>query len=64
MSVAGAVGASACLSALKLNAAAIVCLTTSGKTAQIISGFRPKARLIAVTDKIDTLNRLELVWGL
>jgi pyruvate kinase len=64
LSVAGAVGASACLSALKLNASVIVCLTTSGKTAQIISGFRPKARIVAVTDKIDTLNRLELIWGL
>jgi pyruvate kinase len=64
LSVAGAIGASACLSALKLNASVIVCLTTTGKTANIISGFRPKARIIAVTDKIDTLNRLELIWGL
>lgn len=58
-----AIAASACLTAQKLNAAAIVCLTTSGKTAAMISRFRPKARIIAVTHVIDTLNRLELVWG-
>ena len=34
--------------ALKLHAAAIVCLTTSGKTAQIIASFRPKAELAAI----------------
>lgn len=64
LSVPSAIGASASLSALKLNAQAIVCLTTSGKTANIISGFRPRARILAVTDQIEVLNRLELVWGL
>jgi pyruvate kinase len=64
VSVAEAIGASACLSALKVNASAIVCLTTSGLTASIISGFRPKARIIAVTHILPTLNRLELVWGI
>ncbi len=64
LGVAGAVGASASLSALKLDAKVIVCLTTSGKTANIISGFRPKARIIAVTDNFTTLNRLEILWGL
>ena len=63
LSAAGAVGASASLSALKLDAKAIVCLTTTGKTANIISGYRPKARIIAVTDQIEVLNRLELLWG-
>jgi len=63
-SVAESIGASACLSALKLNASAIVCLTTTGKTASIISGFRPKARIIAVTHIMPTLNRLELIWGI
>lgn len=64
LSVPAAIAASACLSALKLSASAIVCLTTSGKTANIISGFRPRAKIIAVTDNIDVLNRLELVWGI
>jgi pyruvate kinase len=64
LSVAGAIGASAALSALKLDAKVIVCLTTSGRTANMISGYRPKARIIAVTDNLATLNRLELVWGI
>lgn len=64
LSVAGAIGASASLSALKIDAKVIVCLTTSGKTANIISGFRPKARIVAVTDSVATLNRLEILWGM
>ncbi len=64
LSVAGAIGASAALSALKLDAKVIVCLTTSGRTANMISGYRPKSRIIAVTDNLSTLNRLELVWGI
>lgn len=62
--VARAIAASACLTAQKLNASAIVCLTTSGKTATMISRFRPKAQIIAVTQIMETLNRLELVWGI
>jgi pyruvate kinase len=64
LSVANAVGASASLSALKLNAKVIVCLTTTGKTASIIAGYRPKARIVAVTPLFETLNRLESIWGL
>lgn len=63
LSPAGAIGASASLSALKLDAKVILCLTSSGRTANIISGFRPKARIVAVTDELETLNRLELIWG-
>ncbi len=63
-SVAEAIGASACLSALKLGASAIVCLTTTGKTATLISRFRPKAQIIAMTHIIPTLSRLEMAWGI
>jgi pyruvate kinase len=64
LSVAEAIAESACLTAMKLNASAIVCLTTSGKTATLISRFRPRAKIIAVTHILETLNRLELVWGI
>lgn len=64
LSVPASIAASACLSALKLNATAIICLTTSGKTANIISGFRPRAKIIAATTAVDVLNRLELIWGI
>lgn len=64
LSTPAAIAASSTLTALKLNATAIVCLTTSGKTAQIIASFRPKAQIIAVTKDIEVLNRLEITWGL
>lgn len=64
LEIAEAIAASACLTAEKLNATAIVCLTTTGKTATYISSFRPKARVFAVTHLLHTLNRLELVWGI
>ncbi|MEK6628765.1 MAG: pyruvate kinase [Bdellovibrionota bacterium] len=64
LSTPAAIAASSVLTALKLNATAIVCLTTSGKTAQIIAGFRPKAQIIAVTKDREVLNRLEITWGL
>lgn len=58
-----AIAASAVLTAKTLNAKAIVCLTTSGQTAKLISSIRPKAKIITVTHLMETLNRLELVWG-
>lgn len=64
LTIPGAIAASAALSALKVDAKVIVCLTTTGKTANIISGYRPKARVVAVTDNMATLNRLELIWGI
>ncbi|KYG65188.1 pyruvate kinase [Bdellovibrio bacteriovorus] len=64
LSTPASIAASASLSALKLNATAIICLTTSGKTANIISGFRPKARVISVTQHMEVLNSMELMWGI
>lgn len=58
-----AIATSACLTAMKINAKAIVCFTTTGKTVTLISSYRPKAQIVALTYKIDSLNRLELVWG-
>jgi pyruvate kinase len=64
MEVPTAIAASACLTAMKINAKAIVCLSTTGKTAQLISSFRPKMPILAVTHHMDPLNRLELMWGI
>lgn len=58
-----AIAASACVTALKLDAKAIVCFTTTGKTAALISSYRPKAPIVALTHLIEPLNRLELLWG-
>ena len=64
MSVAESIAASACLTAQNLKASAIVCLTTSGKTATMISRYRPNSRIIALTHIIPTLNKLEVSWGI
>ncbi len=58
------VAASSVLSASMTKATAIVCLTSTGRTANLISSFRPSAKIFAVTDSIETLNRLELAWGI
>jgi pyruvate kinase len=59
-----AIAASASLTAMKINAKALVCLSTTGKTAAQIAGFRPRVPIVAVTHHIDPLNRMELVWGI
>lgn len=64
LEVAEALAASACVTALKIEATAIVCLTTTGKTATLISHYRPRASICAVTHAEEVLNRLELAWGL
>jgi pyruvate kinase len=64
LDVAESIGASAVFTALKINATAIVCLSTTGKTASMISQFRPQAKILSVTHNADILNRLELIWGI
>ncbi len=53
----------ACVLADHLDAGAIIAATQSGFTAQQISKFRPKVRLLAVSPDPVTLRRLALCWG-
>ena len=46
-----------------LNLRYIVCFTTTGYTALIASGERPKAMTIAFTPSVDVYHRLNLIWG-
>lgn len=50
-------------SALELNAKAIITSTETGYTARMVSKYRPKAPIIAVTTEDQTLRRLALNWG-
>ena len=50
-------------SAFELNAKAIVTSTETGYTARMISKYRPKSPIIAVTTEDQTLRRLALTWG-
>lgn len=45
------------------NAQAIVVFTEKGRTARLISKYRPKAKIIAVSNNFDTMNNLSLHWG-
>jgi pyruvate kinase len=54
---------SAVLCSQQLQAKTIVCMSTTGKTAQMISKYRPRAKLVAATAKSEALCKLELCWG-
>ncbi|MBR3694491.1 MAG: pyruvate kinase [Erysipelotrichales bacterium] len=58
-----AVAMSVAEAALNLNIAAIIAFTDSGVTAKRVSKFRPKAPILAVTAYIDTMRKLQAVWG-
>ncbi len=58
-----ALGRAACVLAEQMKAAAIVCVTHSGETARVISRYRPRTRIIAITDREKIHRRLNLIWG-
>ncbi|BDG37085.1 pyruvate kinase [Saccharococcus caldoxylosilyticus] len=58
-----AIGQSVAHTALNLDVAAIVTPTVSGKTAYMISKYRPKAPIVAVTSSESVSRKLALVWG-
>ncbi|MDQ0161086.1 pyruvate kinase [Bacillus alveayuensis] len=57
------IGQSVAHTALNLNVAAIVTPTVSGYTAKMISKYRPKAPIVAVTSDDAVCRKLALVWG-
>ncbi|MBD8068952.1 pyruvate kinase [Bacillus sp. PS06] len=58
-----AIGQSVAHTAHNLDVAAILASTASGYTAKMISKYRPKAPIIAVTANDSTARKLSLVWG-
>lgn len=61
--VTDAISQSVAHTAINLDVKAIITATVTGYTAQMISKYRPKAPIIAVTSSEHTLRRLSLVWG-
>lgn len=59
-----AIAESICNSAEETEAKYIIANTMSGKTARLISMFRPRTRIIAMTPVLETYYQLSLVWGL
>jgi pyruvate kinase len=58
-----AIGYSACHAANLVRAKAIVCLTQSGSTAQMVARFRPDCSILALTTHLDAYYRSALWWG-
>ncbi|NLZ71188.1 MAG: pyruvate kinase, partial [Clostridiaceae bacterium] len=61
--VADAVSHACCSAALELNAKAIVAITHSGRTARLVSRFRPSCPIVALTVTDSACHRLALSWG-
>lgn len=62
-SVTEAISQAVANSALDLDAKAIITSTESGHTARVVSKYRPKAPIIAVTPIPHVMRRLCLTWG-
>ena len=58
-----AISHATCTTAMYLRAAAIVAVTYSGRTARLISRFRPECPIIATTVSMRSLRQLTLSWG-
>jgi pyruvate kinase len=54
----GAVGA-----VYRLDLAALVVPTTSGRTARLVSAHRPKVPVLAISPRIETVRRMNLLFG-
>lgn len=60
---ANAIATAACSAAHSLDAKAIVVLSKSGKTAQLISNYRPACPIIAAVVDDRAMRQLNLAWG-
>jgi len=58
-----AISYATCTTAQDLGVAAIITSTESGYTAKMVSKYRPRAPVIAVTPHAGVMRKLALVWG-
>lgn len=63
LSVTEAVAEAVCHIAYDVSARAIICATTSGSTARLVSKYRPKTSIVAFTPSESTYRQLALSWG-
>jgi pyruvate kinase len=62
-SVANAISHATCTTAMDLNAKAIITITHAGRTARLVSRFRPACPIVATTVFPRIQRQLSLVWG-
>jgi pyruvate kinase len=63
LKVAETVAELVCHASRELHMRLIVVFTHSGFTARLISRYRPKVPIIALTPEVETLRRMALIWG-
>jgi pyruvate kinase len=63
-SIDDAVAAAAVVAAEELEAVALVCFTTTGRTARLVSRHRPSRPLLALTPSESVARALAMVWGI
>ncbi|MBE9210409.1 pyruvate kinase [Nostoc sp. LEGE 06077] len=63
LSVTESVAEAVCRIAYETGAKAILCNTTSGSTAKLVSKYRPSAPIIALTPDENSYRQLALSWG-
>jgi pyruvate kinase len=61
--VADSVAQSAVASVYRLGLAALIVPTRSGRTARLVSAHRPKVPVLAVSPRIETVRRMNLLFG-
>lgn len=64
MGVTSAISQATCSTAHSLNASAIIAFTQSGRTARMVSGFRPAVPIMACSPSEKTCNQLAMSWGI
>ncbi|MBT7123033.1 MAG: pyruvate kinase, partial [Clostridia bacterium] len=62
-SITSAISQATCSTAHSLGASAIIAFTQSGRTARMVSSFRPSVPIIACSPKEKTCNQLAMSWG-
>ena len=62
--VTDAISHATCMTAIDINAAAIITITKSGRTARMISRYRPCCPLIGCTPSKKTYFQMNLSWGI
>ncbi len=63
LSATESVAEAACRIAYEVGAKAIVCNTSSGNTARMISKYRPQTPIVAITPNKITYHQLSMSWG-
>jgi pyruvate kinase len=57
------VGRALATMAVQVGASAVVSITRRGNMARSLSKFRPRMRIVALSDNFELMNVLKLVWG-